>query len=90
MLLRVLTMQAFNWESHHQGWWPKVAEEGKRYADLGFTVIWLPPPTDSVSPQGYMPGDPYNLQSRYGSEIELKRYACHLLIMLLGEIIAYS
>lgn len=73
-----LVLQAFNWESHHQGWWPKVAEEGKRYADLGFTVIWLPPPTDSVSPQGYMPGDPYNLQSRYGSEIELKRCVSNL------------
>ena len=51
---------------------------GKDWADLGFTVAWLPPPTDSVSPQGYMPRDPYNLQSRYGSEIELKRYATGL------------
>ncbi|KAK9863004.1 hypothetical protein WJX84_002802 [Apatococcus fuscideae] len=73
-----LVLQAFNWESHHQGWWPKVAEQGKFYADLGFTVIWLPPPTDSVSAQGYMPRDPYNLQSRYGSEAELSRCVSQL------------
>ncbi len=38
----------------------------------GFTSVWLPPPSDSVSPQGYLPRDIYNLNSAYGSEGELR------------------
>lgn len=39
---------------------------------MGFTVIWLPPPTDSVSAEGYMPRDLYDLNSKYGSVEELR------------------
>ncbi|KAI3714786.1 hypothetical protein L6452_21746 [Arctium lappa] len=39
---------------------------------LGFTIAWLPPPTESISPKGYMPNDLYNLNSRYGHVNELK------------------
>lgn len=39
---------------------------------MGFTVIWLPPPTDSVSAEGYMPRDLYDLNSKYGSLDELR------------------
>lgn len=35
-------------------------------------MIWLPPPTESVSPQGYLPKDLYNLNSQYGTEKELE------------------
>lgn len=66
--------QAFNWESHRQKWWQKVAVEGSKFATLGFTVVWLPPPTASVAPQGYMPLDLYNLNSAYGSEEDLRRW----------------
>lgn len=48
-------------------------DQADEFADLGITCIWLPPPTDSVSPQGYMPGDLYNLNSKYGSQEDLKR-----------------
>ena len=41
-------------------------------ARAGFTSMWLPPPSDSVSPQGYLPRDIYNLNSAYGSEGELR------------------
>ena len=41
-------------------------------ARAGFTSVWLPPPSDSVSPQGYLPRDIYNLNSAYGSEGELR------------------
>ncbi len=47
--------------------------QADEFADLGITCVWLPPPTDSVSPQGYMPGDLYNLNSKYGSQEDLKR-----------------
>lgn len=38
----------------------------------GFSAIWMPPPSESVSPQGYLPTDLYNLNSQYGSESELR------------------
>ncbi|GAV87630.1 Alpha-amylase domain-containing protein/Alpha-amyl_C2 domain-containing protein [Cephalotus follicularis] len=65
--------QGFNWESHKSGrWYMELKEKAEDLSSLGFTVIWLPPPTDSVSPEGYMPRDLYNLNSRYGSCDELK------------------
>ncbi|CAA2955276.1 alpha-amylase 3, chloroplastic [Olea europaea subsp. europaea] len=65
--------QGFNWESHKSGkWYIELREKALKLASLGFTVIWLPPPTDSVSPEGYMPRDLYNLNSRYGNIDELK------------------
>eukprot|EP00268_Persea_americana_P024149 TRINITY_DN23634_c0_g1_i1.p1 TRINITY_DN23634_c0_g1~~TRINITY_DN23634_c0_g1_i1.p1 ORF type:complete len:925 (-),score=187.89 TRINITY_DN23634_c0_g1_i1:415-3189(-) len=65
--------QGFNWESHKSGrWYSVLNDKATDLSSLGFTVIWLPPPTDSVSPEGYMPRDLYNLNSRYGSLEELK------------------
>ncbi|KAF7829434.1 alpha-amylase 3, chloroplastic [Senna tora] len=65
--------QGFNWESHKSGrWYMELKEKAAELASLGFSVIWLPPPTDSVSPEGYMPKDLYNLNSRYGNIDELK------------------
>ncbi|CAA3022656.1 alpha-amylase 3, chloroplastic [Olea europaea subsp. europaea] len=57
--------QGFNWESHKSGkWYIDLREKASKLASLGFTVLWLPPPTDSVSSEGYMPRDLYNLNSR--------------------------
>ncbi|KAA8529464.1 hypothetical protein F0562_033737 [Nyssa sinensis] len=65
--------QGFNWESHKSGrWYMELHEKASELSSLGFTVVWLPPPTESVSPEGYMPKDLYNLNSRYGSIDELK------------------
>ncbi|XP_031286260.1 alpha-amylase 3, chloroplastic isoform X1 [Pistacia vera] len=65
--------QGFNWESHKSGrWYMELKEKAAHLSSLGFTVIWLPPPTESVSPEGYMPTDLYNLNSRYGTVDELK------------------
>ena len=58
--------QGFNWESHKSGrWYMDIKEKAKVLSSLGFTTIWLPPPTESVSPEGYMPKDLYSLNSRY-------------------------
>lgn len=58
--------QGFNWESHKSGkWYMELHEKASEISSLGFTVLWLPPPTDSVSPEGYMPRDLYKLNSRY-------------------------
>lgn len=65
--------QGFNWESHKSGrWYMELKEKAAELASFGFTVIWLPPPTESVSPEGYMPKDLYNLNSRYGTIDQLK------------------
>ncbi|KAL6983542.1 Alpha-amylase A type-3, variant 2 [Sarracenia purpurea var. burkii] len=65
--------QGFNWESHKSGrWYMELLEKTAKISSLGFTIVWLPPPTESVSPEGYMPKDLYNLNSRYGSIDELK------------------
>ncbi|KAG6713132.1 hypothetical protein I3842_05G136400 [Carya illinoinensis] len=65
--------QGFNWESHKSGkWYLELKKRASELASIGFTVIWLPPPTESISPEGYMPRDLYNLNSRYGNVDELK------------------
>jgi len=57
--------QGFDWESHKSGrWYVELQEKAAHLSSMGFTVIWLPPPTESVSPEGYMPKDLYNLNSR--------------------------
>jgi len=40
--------------------------------DAGFTHIWLPPPSQSVADQGYLPGQLYNLDSKYGNKEQLQ------------------
>ncbi|KAE9605500.1 hypothetical protein Lal_00025343 [Lupinus albus] len=68
-----IVCQGFNWESHKSGrWYRELKEKASELASLGCTVVWLPPPTESVSPEGYMPKDLYNLNSRYGNIDELK------------------
>eukprot|EP00775_Hariotina_reticulata_P009375 gene9375-9538_t len=37
----------------------------------GITHLWLPPPSHSVSPEGYMPGQLYDLDSAYGTRQQL-------------------
>ena len=68
-----ILFQGFNWESNKSGrWYVELEEKVDELASLGFTVVWLPPPTESISPEGYMPRDLYNLNSKYGSIDELK------------------
>ncbi|XP_024990127.1 alpha-amylase 3, chloroplastic-like [Cynara cardunculus var. scolymus] len=65
--------QGFNWESHKsRRWYMELHDKVAELSSLGFTIVWLPPPTESISPEGYMPKDLYNLNSRYGHVDELK------------------
>ena len=65
-------LQGFNWESHSGGDWYKYLKSNlEAIHEAGFTTIWLPPPTNSVSPQGYLPRDLYDLEARYGSQEDL-------------------
>lgn len=67
-----IMLQGFNWESWKNNWYQTLESQVDAIVQAGFTVVWLPPPTDSVSPQGYMPRDLYSLDSKYGSEKDLK------------------
>ena len=53
---KCILLQGFNWEScnSHKKWFNVVADEARQIRDAGFTAVWLPPPTDSVSDQGYL------------------------------------
>ncbi|KAJ8760839.1 hypothetical protein K2173_021877 [Erythroxylum novogranatense] len=86
-----ILLQGFNWESHKSGrWYVELKEKAAEVASLGFTVIWLPPPTESVSPEGYMPKDLYNLNSRYGSIDQLKDLVRNLHevgVKVLGDVV---
>ncbi|XP_048318274.2 alpha-amylase 3, chloroplastic isoform X1 [Ziziphus jujuba] len=86
-----IVCQGFNWESHKSGkWYLELKSKAEELSSLGFTVIWLPPPTESVSPEGYMPKDLYNLNSRYGTIDELKEIVKkfhELGIRVLGDVV---
>jgi len=73
----VVLLQAFDWQS-----WRRRARDGASFyartetragaiEDLGFTHVWLPPPSAAVDRQGYMPTRWYDLTSNYGDEREL-------------------
>ncbi|KAK8688003.1 hypothetical protein V6N13_086792 [Hibiscus sabdariffa] len=69
---REIVFQGFNWESWRRQWYEELALKAADLSQLGITAVWLPPPTESVAPQGYMPSDLYNLNSKYGSVEDLK------------------
>ncbi|KAD7479496.1 hypothetical protein E3N88_02632 [Mikania micrantha] len=67
-----IVFQGFNWESCRKRWYQDLAPKAADLSNCGITAVWLPPPTESVAPQGYMPSDLYNLNSAYGTQEELK------------------
>ena len=69
---REVMLQGFHWESHNHDWYSLVSERLEVMNRAGFTQVWLPPPADSLAPQGYMPRQLYSLNSKYGSEDGLR------------------
>ena len=65
-------LQGFHWESCNNDWYRIVKERVPQIAAAGFTGVWLPPPSNSIAPQGYLPCDLYDLDSKYGSGEDLK------------------
>jgi len=69
---REVMLQGFNWESHKFDWYKLVGERAGEISEVGFTQIWLPPCTDSLAPEGYLPRNLSSLNSKYGDEAGLR------------------
>lgn len=74
---REILLQGFHWDSTRvkgatESWYARIHSLLPKIKEYGFNTVWLPPPTDSVSDEGYMPRDLYTLDSKYGTEIELR------------------
>ena len=70
---REILLQGFHWESHSLNWYDIIREKVPEIKAAGFSGVWFPPPSDSIAPQGYLPRDLYNLNTKYGTMDELKR-----------------
>jgi glycosidase len=56
----------------HMSYWRWLTSRVASIAKLGVTHVWLPPPSQSVSPEGYLPGRLFNLDlSSYGTKADL-------------------
>jgi alpha-amylase len=77
---RDILLQGFHWESHRgatdhgvrKSWYRIIQENAEAIQRAGFSWVWFPPPSDSLSPQGYIPRRWYVLDTPYGSEEELR------------------
>ena len=70
-----IILQAYNWNSwrtQNKSFFKYLASKSSEIKEYGIDSIWLPPCSKSVSPQGYMPLNLYDLNSEYGTETELK------------------
>lgn len=67
-----IILQGFNWESYREDWYNKLRGQINEWVADGISAVWLPPCSDAVSSQGYLPRDLWNLNSKYGDEGELR------------------
>mmetsp|Transcript_66095 Transcript_66095/g.215010 ORF Transcript_66095/g.215010 Transcript_66095/m.215010 type:complete len:785 (+) Transcript_66095:111-2465(+) len=72
----IVLLQGFNWESWRAGagdWYSVIGKSVDKFKHVGVTDIWLPPPSSSVAPQGYLPSQLFNLDgSKYGTQASLE------------------
>jgi alpha-amylase len=79
---RDILLQGFHWASHagaydpatrtRTSWYRILQENAAAIKAAGFTWVWFPPPSDSLSPEGYIPRRWNVLNTAYGSEAELR------------------
>lgn len=70
--------QAFDWNVQQQpagtNWYQVLSQNRTTIIDSGVDIVWMPPPSDSGAPQGYLPRELYNFNSAYGTESELRTF----------------
>lgn len=68
--------QAFDWNVQNQPagqtWYNVISSARNAINDAGVDVIWMPPPSNSAAPQGYLPRELYDINSAYGTETQLR------------------
>lgn len=76
-----ILLQGFHWNSHRgymesgrktRSWYHILEENAAQIRETGFTWVWFPPASDSVSADGYIPRRWNQLNTAYGSEAELR------------------
>jgi len=74
-------LQGFGWNSQARGtpskWYNLIEQRAESIKALGADFVWFPPVSRSVSPQGYLPGDYYDLGGTdnptfYGNQQQLE------------------
>ncbi|MFO0930043.1 MAG: alpha-amylase C-terminal beta-sheet domain-containing protein [Gemmataceae bacterium] len=79
---RDVILQGFHWHSHagvhdtarrnRRSWYRILENNAPGIQNAGFTWVWMPPPSDSLAPQGYIPRRWNVFDTHYGSEAELR------------------
>jgi alpha-amylase len=66
-------LQGFHWHSHQTyPWWNVIKNNATTIKSAGFDMVWLPPPSDAASNEGYLPRRLELFTSKYGNETELR------------------
>ena len=69
-------LQGFHWNcwESKDNWYDIIINNAGRIKESGITAVWFPPASQSTSwaPWGYEPDQLYNLDSAYGTKVELK------------------
>jgi len=65
-------IQGFHWTSWKTSpWWGEVGRRSGELSRAGINLVWLPPSSDSMAPEGYMPRRLSAQDSSYGTAAQL-------------------
>ncbi|MFW7378481.1 MAG: glucan 1,4-alpha-maltotetraohydrolase domain-containing protein [Oligoflexus sp.] len=67
-----ILFQGFHWNSANGNWYKNLQTKSRDLKNLGVTHVWFPPPSNSAARQGYLPRELNDLNSFYGTELELR------------------
>lgn len=75
--LNKIMFQGYRWESckdfGEKQFWNGLTEQVPAIKQAGIDMVWLPPCTDSLSPEGFLPRELLKFDSHYGDEASLKK-----------------